>query len=236
MKTDGHNSAAILSTLICLCTFFGMRCQKELPVNVQGDGLRIIHPVCRLAKTLSVDEVGGAIAIVTGDGISGQKEFEFGVDKTSNPKKLYGSIELPVSGSTWNVLIVVTDTADRKIGQGGFAISTNDISKGRYYAQVPVDIKSAKPIIDTCSTDTLNVGINDMIRLYSAAHDSFGGQIVKYEWQFGKSAWKTTKTGDTNIIAPAIAQTYACSLRVTDNEGQIRMETRCEQLDPNEQG
>ncbi|MBN1601976.1 MAG: hypothetical protein JW915_10225 [Chitinispirillaceae bacterium] len=77
-------------------------------------------------------------------------------------------------------------------------------------------VTDSAPTADA-GTDTA-VGLNDIVHLHGIGSDS-DGHIVKYEWKFGNDVWKTTSTGDTIIIAPAIAQTYACSLRVTDDNG-----------------
>jgi hypothetical protein len=80
---------------------------------------------------------------------------------------------------------------------------------------VTITVTSSAPSADAGLPQT--VKINDTIQLHGIGTDT-DGSIVKYEWKFGDSSWVETSTGDTTITAPSTAQSYVCSLRVTDDD------------------
>jgi uncharacterized protein (TIGR02145 family) len=206
-----------------VCTIF--ECSQENVVSQGNSTDRTIRPVCSLGKNLSADEIDNAVAVVKGDEIKDSLVFLLKTDLLSTPKKLYGTFEMPSSGSNWTITIRMFDGQKRKIGEGKLKLDDSFFKVGKYTANVAIGINSAKPAIDTCKADTLNVGVNDTIRLHCVAHDNdSNGSIVNYEWKFGESEWEKTGKGDTNIIAPEKAQAYPCSLRVTDNDGNIAMD------------
>ena len=90
-------------------------------------------------------------------------------------------------------------------------ISGND-STNRYTLQL-----QSPPIVDAGNDTTVKV--NSTIYLNGTATDD--GTIVKYEWRFGNNPWIETSSPDTVITAPSTAQTYICSLKVTDDGGAI---------------
>lgn len=75
---------------------------------------------------------------------------------------------------------------------------------------------STRPPSANAGNDT-TVGINDTITLHGIGTDET--DIVKYEWKIGNHQWATSNTGDTAIIAPSMPEIFACSLRVTDDDG-----------------
>jgi len=172
---------------------------------------------------MDAEEIDSAVAIIKGDAISDSLVFKLLVDMTSTPNKLYGTVSLPPTGSAWTVTIRMYDSLQRKIGEGSFDIDESYFDAGRYVANVVVGIESAKPRIDSIDAVDTVVGINDTIRLFAAASDSFGGEVTRYEWRFGESEWTGTGAGDTNVIAPATAGPYVCSLRVTDDDRNVVM-------------
>ncbi|MBF0433627.1 MAG: SUMF1/EgtB/PvdO family nonheme iron enzyme [Fibrobacteria bacterium] len=54
-----------------------------------------------------------------------------------------------------------------------------------------------------------------------ASNSKDSGYISKYEWKFGDSPWKIVTKGDTSFITPKIPQTMICSLKLTDDDGEI---------------
>jgi alpha-tubulin suppressor-like RCC1 family protein len=60
--------------------------------------------------------------------------------------------------------------------------------------------------------------VNGMVRMHGSATQQFGS-IVKWEWKFGSGNWITTGGPDTVVVMPSTEQIYACSLAVTDDDG-----------------
>jgi len=83
-----------------------------------------------------------------------------------------------------------------------------------------VRVELMEPMVDAGEDTT--VGINDTIRLHGEATDE--SSIASYAWRFGEGPWITTSTGDTDIVAPSTAQSYVCSLRACDDEGNCSMD------------
>jgi uncharacterized protein (TIGR02145 family) len=98
-----------------------------------------------------------------------------------------------------------------------------------YLCMVRVTDDDGSAVMDTVSVNvetrapTANagpntaVGINDTIKLHGIGTDETA--IVRYEWKIGTGAWVATSRGDRNLIAPATAQAYVCSLKVMDDDG-----------------
>jgi hypothetical protein len=83
---------------------------------------------------------------------------------------------------------------------------------------------NAKPIANAGS-DTI-VSINDTIYLHGSAEDAFEGSIEKWEWNINGNGFVETSTGDTSFIAPdAEYLNFTCVLKVTDNDGNIAIDT-----------
>jgi hypothetical protein len=70
------------------------------------------------------------------------------------------------------------------------------------------------------------VSIGDAINLHGKGTDVYG-TIVERAWSIGPSgSFKpVASSGDTTIIAPLVPTTFVCSLRVTDDDGQIAKQT-----------
>jgi uncharacterized protein (TIGR02145 family) len=77
-----------------------------------------------------------------------------------------------------------------------------------------------KSIIELTTT-TPSVDTNDTIKLHIMSGDKFG-KIIKCEWWFSNTnTWKVDPLADTNIIAPSTMQALTCSLKVTDDDGNV---------------
>ncbi len=118
----------------------------------------------------------------------------------TTPDSSYTTVALSIANNAYQCVLKVTDN------DGNIALDT-----------VTINVLTDTPIA-TASTTTPTISINDTIRLEGTATDVYG-TIVKWEWKFGSSAWVETSSGDTTITAPATAQFYICSLRVTDDDG-----------------
>lgn len=66
------------------------------------------------------------------------------------------------------------------------------------------------------------VGINDAIALRGAGTDE--SMVAKYEWKFWGSSWIETSSGDTDVVAPSQSGLWVCSLRVTDDDGNVALD------------
>ena len=210
----------LATVLVSLCST--LTCVNENPVQHEKSATWIIQPVCALEKGMDVNEVDSAVAVVIGDGIKDSIVFELKVDLLSNPKKLYGTFELPMNGKNWIAIVRMYDSKKRKIGEGYLQFDDSYFKVGKYTANVTIGINSAKPNIDTCTAETLFVGINDTIKLHAVARDNdSNGVIEKYEWKFAENEWIQTSTADTNIFAPDSSQIYVCKIRATDNDNNV---------------
>jgi alpha-tubulin suppressor-like RCC1 family protein len=79
--------------------------------------------------------------------------------------------------------------------------------------------------IPNAGKDT-TVSINDTVRLHGSATQRFG-TIVTWEWDIGNTGtFVTLSNPDTVIIAPSLENLYyMCVLRVTDDDGNVVMDT-----------
>jgi hypothetical protein len=77
-----------------------------------------------------------------------------------------------------------------------------------------IQIHTGLPIADA-GTDT-TVGINDTVLLHGSGSDET--RILSLAWKLD-GAWHQVSNGDTAVAAPAITQTWTCSLRVIDDDG-----------------
>ncbi len=85
-----------------------------------------------------------------------------------------------------------------------------------------VTVTASPPSVKAC--DDTTVGINNPVHLYATCTDN-DGAIVQYAWKFWNNAWVITSTADTTLPAPSTAQVCVCSLRVTDDDGLIGIDT-----------
>lgn len=69
------------------------------------------------------------------------------------------------------------------------------------------------------------VGLNDDITL-TGSKSSDESAIVEYAWKCGDGDWFIVRDGDTTIIAPSTSQIMPCSLRVTDDDGNITYDVK----------
>ncbi len=196
-------------------SFLAVNCSKEQPtqsINISSQ----IRPLLKLGKNLSVDEIASAEAMVVGGAIPDTLVFALTVDRANNMLK--GILRLPEGVYSCAITIYIYDSFDRKIGQGGYSLTPTDFRVG-VCVTPKIGIESAKPQIDTLYTDKQAINIGDTIYLHATASDSFGGKIEKYEWKFASNSWITVSRPDTlTTVSSLDYQTFACSLRVTDDE------------------
>jgi hypothetical protein len=91
---------------------------------------------------------------------------------------------------------------------------------------VNISVVLDPPVPKAAAIKTI-VSINDTIHLLGTAHDGFG-KIVSWEWGIGNSGYFVDKTPDSNCIAIAPdvpVNAYPCILRVTDDDGNVAMDT-----------
>jgi uncharacterized protein (TIGR02145 family) len=201
------------SVLLAFCVVF-FTCQNSLDIkeSVENSIQRDIYG--KLAS--KPNSLGEIKAIIVGDNIPDSTPKQV-VLRYNEPDKSYSGFAYFVNTAevvNYSVYIDVYNSDSALIGRSvtvNFPSTVGDINVPSF------DPQNAIPTVDA-GEDTI-VGINDTVRLHAVAADSFGGHIAKYEWKFGSTAWVTTSSGDTNIIAPANEQAYACSVKVMDNEG-----------------
>jgi hypothetical protein len=89
--------------------------------------------------------------------------------------------------------------------------------------QVPaIDPTNAFPQVEA-GEDTL-VGVRDTVVLHGWAADTFGGKAVMFEWKIGSENWVQCSSAAYQFLAPAQPAEFACSLRVTDNDGNATVD------------
>lgn len=127
----------------------------------------------------------------------------------------------------WNI----NGTGFHNVTNGDTNIVAPSVANGNYRCVLRVTDRDSNMTCDTMNitvqtrapsanagADTI-VGIKDAINLHGIGTDETA--ILKYEWKIGGNNWITTSSRDTNIIAPATAQAYVCSIRVTDDDGNV---------------
>jgi hypothetical protein len=120
--------------------------------------------------------------------------------------------------------ICVYDTAERPIGIASQVLGQT-AAGSRDIINISVDYLNITPKIRETWPDTMVVAIGDIIPLHATCNDSLGS-IVKTEWSFGGSPFSSATNADTTIFAQGPpANPYRCILRVTDNDGNITMDT-----------
>jgi len=212
MKT--MNKLPVFGTVLaCILT---VNCSKEQPFQSYNSPHEI-QPLLKLSRNLSIDEIASAEAVVSGGGIRDSLSFTLAVDRVSS--KLKGILRIPEGVNSCELAVYIYDSLNRKMGQGSYTLTPNDFETGMC-ATPEIGIESAKPRIDTLYTNKQAISIGDTIYLYATASDRFGGKIETYEWKFGSNDWITASHADTfTTVSSSNYQTFACSLRVTDDEG-----------------
>ncbi len=92
------------------------------------------------------------------------------------------------------------------------------------YDTVNVTVLSQPPQV-TVATEKDSVKINGDIQLNAYSSDTDPGTIVKTEWKCGSGAWEEVLPGLHTVTAPSSAQILQCIVRVTDNDGEIALDT-----------
>ncbi len=80
------------------------------------------------------------------------------------------------------------------------------------------DALSPAPVANAGS-DT-SVDVNTVIKLHGSGSSDETG-ITEYAWKCGNEDWFTVSNGDTSVVAPSTEQTMICSLKVSDEDGNI---------------
>jgi hypothetical protein len=65
------------------------------------------------------------------------------------------------------------------------------------------------------------VSIGDLVNLRGKGTEVYGS-IIERAWDVGATGtFRFSSAGDTSLLAPSVPTTYVCSLRVTDDDGQV---------------
>ncbi len=206
--------------LILICVLF-LSCSRMNPVegNNKPDGARSLSPAIKLSKGLSISDVDSIIAIVKGDNIIDSLVFPMAWNPGT--KRFSGAIDVPEEGYLWTVTVVIMDAQHRKIGQGGKTMNRTTTN----LFMDTISCTSALPLITGLSN--MVVMVNDSVRLHASVTDSFNGTIRSYEWRIGSGNTFVTSSGpDTVFPSPLVPQeSLLCVLRVTDNDGNMVIDT-----------
>lgn len=95
-------------------------------------------------------------------------------------------------------------------------ITDNDGNKA--FDTVSIIVCNLPPLVNAGNDTT--VDLKSVITLKGKAED-INGYIVKWEWKKGSAEWIQTLSNETMLIAPLTPQIVICSLRVTDDDGEI---------------
>jgi uncharacterized protein (TIGR02145 family) len=92
------------------------------------------------------------------------------------------------------------------------------------YDEVTITVESNPPEASASATP-LTAGLNDPVVFKGSALDS-AFETVTYAWKFGTAgAWVNVTNGDTTVNSPATLGAWVCSLKVTDNDGEVDYDT-----------
>lgn len=91
------------------------------------------------------------------------------------------------------------------------------------YDTVNVEVVVDPPTVSG-STITPVVSINDTVILKNEVSDVYG-TIKKWEWKIDNEDWNEVSGNDTIITVPSTAGFVVCSLRVTDDDGNVSTDT-----------
>lgn len=205
-------ASTILGIYLLICG-----CSNIQPTNAEAERSFEIHPLLKLSKSLSISEIGYAEAVATGGGINGTITCTLLVNHADS--SLYGTLKVPKGITSCELMICIYDTLGKKIGQGYDTLTQSHFSTGKC-ATTSIGVESAKPHIDTMFTVKDSIRLLDSITIQAAASDSFGGSIQKLEWNIANSTW-VIGDSDTTFQVLQSHLPLVCSLRVTDDEGNV---------------
>ena len=125
--------------------------------------------------------------------------------------KLGGSDWLTASG---NDTIVYTPSVP---GTWVCSLRVTDDDGEQRSDKVSITVVSNPPVVQATAAPG-TTGLNDPVVFTADATDN--GSVEKYEWKFGNGNWIEVSSGDTTVNAPFMAGAWACSLKVTDDDGE----------------
>ena len=105
----------------------------------------------------------------------------------------------PSTAQQWSCVLRVTDD------DGNTAVDSTVVT-----------VETRAPIAQAAGDTT--VGILDSV-LLTGSGSSDESKLSELAWKCGTGDWFSTETGDTVLTAPDSAQSWLCSLRVTDDDG-----------------
>lgn len=114
------------------------------------------------------------------------------------------SVPAPSTPQAWICSLRVTDSRGKKD-----------------YDAVEVTVNECPPTADAGYNSS--AGIYDEVELQGSGNDET--EIVEYAWKCGERPWVAVSDGDTTVTAPGVAQSWTCSLRVTDDDGNVAYDT-----------
>ncbi len=118
------------------------------------------------------------------------------------------------SDSTYKKVWSVSDTGNNKI----YVRAMDDDNLLSTSDDINVQVKLYAPIANAGNDTT--VGINDNVVLHGSGSTD-ETSVTSYAWKCGNGSWLTDADGDTTVTAPSTAQMWACSLKITDDDGNI---------------
>lgn len=185
--------------------------------HVEQDGLSPppagIVPTIQLDKSLDAGAVDSIQVLLSGDCFDSTELVP--VDHNRSAHTFSCVLDIPPSCRICTVTVCLYDTLGRLVGIGG-------ASFGSLASQVTIPVISAVsacPVVDSLVAVPDSVLVGQQCSLYAAAHDSFGGVIVQYEWDIGRAGFVPPGSADTTITAPTDTTHLVCRVRVTDDEG-----------------
>lgn len=162
--------------------------------------------------------IGAIVAILSGDDIPASKPIELWYNQPNNSFSGYMYFLKPATGVTKNysVNVKVSSTDSLFVGQSQavpFTSVAGDIIIPSF------DPGNARPIV-SAGKDTV-VPVGGLVKLHGSAIDSFGGAIVKYEWDPGATGRFVQTSGpDTSFhLGMTPNPAWWCRFRATDNDG-----------------
>ncbi len=203
------------------------------PVSVSIDSTTFIPPVKlhfnqnQFERDISGKLVGDCKkvdnikAFIYGDGIPVDTPRVFDLSFNDMTNSYSGFIYVPVNGLSWNAIIHVYDSLDRRIGvcETEFDKNSGDIVMPEFLCT------NAVPIVTVFTEDSI-VSLNDSIHLTYSAVDSFG-EVVSAECNINGEGFVSLDNFDTVIVAPDSENlAYKCVIRVADDEGNVACDTK----------
>jgi formylglycine-generating enzyme required for sulfatase activity len=91
------------------------------------------------------------------------------------------------------------------------------------YGAVVVNVELRPPVADAGADRVVLPGAT--VNLYGSGSDET--TVTGMEWKIGDGDWTGTETGDTEVVAPMESQAWLCSLKVTDDDGNVTFDEVC---------